>query len=81
MCVHSSKVGSVVDWTEATSKFTHPSQQVQEELIPSKAPEAEVGVVSGAEKNSVKTLPVSPKALCICHVYLSRLSQSLVETI
>ena len=70
-----------------------PSQQVQEELIPSKALEAEVGMVSadfkcisfravcGAEKNSVNTLPVSPQTPSACHICLSRLSPSLAETI
>lgn len=67
-------------------------QQAQEELIPSKALEAEVGVasadfksisftsVSGAEKIWL-ALSVFPQAPYAHHICLSRLSPSLAETI
>lgn len=80
VCVH---VRPGVRWTEpGIVQICPPSQQLQEELIPSKALEAEVRVVSadlkcisfraisGAEENLVNTLPVSPQVPSACHIYL-----------
>lgn len=75
VCVHAHVWGVGCDGlNQGNVQICPPSQQVQEQLIPRKALEAEVGVVSadfkcisfrvvsGAEKNTVNILPFSPQA-------------------